>query len=353
MPRAPRLLALTVPLLTVPSLLCLAVFAVPGAAAAPATERLCTPPDELGELSGLASDGERWYATNDGGDRIEVLVLDRTCAVVDRISANVDPYDVEDLAITDDGTLWVADAGDNDLDRQTVAVHKVTRDGKATLYRLTYPDGPRDSEAILVGPDGVPFLVSKEPLGPARVYRPEGEMTSPGPSPLEEVASVQLGPTDTPGGPIGRTGSSLVTGGAMSPDGSVLALRTYTDAYLFKADRGKVASALRGKPVRIPLPNEPQGEAVALEPDGTLLSGSEGGGPLTAIRGAAAELEAPAQRAVDPPGDIQPAADSDTDDTEGLGIIEGAVLAIVLAAALMGLFSVLRRLRSRRRSRRR
>jgi hypothetical protein len=48
-------------------------------------------------------------------------------------------------------------------------------------------------------------------------------------------------------------------------------------------------AALSGTQVRVPLPNEKQGEAIAFEPDGTLLSGSEGAGqPIRMVPGAAA-----------------------------------------------------------------
>ena len=43
--------------------------------------------------------------------------------------------------------------------------------------------------------------------------------------------------------------------------------RTYTDAHLFAAPDGDVVAALGGTPVTVPLPGEPQGEAVALTGD--------------------------------------------------------------------------------------
>ena len=58
------------------------------------------------------------------------------------------------------------------------------------------------------------------------------------------------------------------------------------------------------RPVRVPLPDEPQGEALAFTPDGTLLSGSEsrGGatGQIRAVPGAARLAVAPAPSAADP-----------------------------------------------------
>jgi hypothetical protein len=70
----------------------------------------------------------------------------------------------------------------------------------------------------------------------------------------------------------------MVTGGAVSPDGTRIVLRTYTDAYLWRAEDGDVAGALAtGRPVRLPLPPTAQGEAVTFTPDGrSLLTSTEG-----------------------------------------------------------------------------
>jgi hypothetical protein len=262
----------------VPAFACLLIgMATPAVGGAqPEAHDLCAPADpELTELSGLATDGRRWFAVSDGGTSLRVLVLNPAdCAMLDTIIADIDPYDIEDLALARDGALWLADTGDNDLDRRTVALDRLTSDGRAGRYRLTYPDGPHDVEALLLDHADVPYLVTKE-LGAARVYRPTAGLAEPGPTPLVLVATVRIESTSTPGGPAGSVGSVLVTGGAVSADGQVVALRTYTDAYLFSAPGGDIAAALMTVPVRIPLPGEPQGEALALAPDGTLLSGSE------------------------------------------------------------------------------
>ena len=270
--------------------------AVPAVAGQPAGQELCTPTDpRLDELSGLATDGKRWFAVGDSAPRLEVMVLDpQTCGVADVVTADIDPYDidpydVEDLALAADGALWLADTGDNYRIRRNVALHRLDTDGDVTTFQLIYPDGPHDVEALLLDSAGVPYLVTKDIFGAAGVYRPAGGLAVPGPTPLQRVASLRLGPTDTPGGPLGL-GSSLVTGAGVSPDGTVLALRTYTDAYLYAAPDQDIVAALRRPPIRIPLPGEPQGEAVALAADGTLLSGSEGGAPIRALRRATALL---------------------------------------------------------------
>ena len=74
-----------------------------------------------------------------GGDRLRVFELDRSCRVVRVVQAGIDPYDVEDLARAADGTLWLADTGDNGLNRSTVALERIRPGGAATLFRLSYP----------------------------------------------------------------------------------------------------------------------------------------------------------------------------------------------------------------------
>jgi hypothetical protein len=269
---------------------------VPAAPVAPVSRCVVDDP-RLVELSGLAVvDGGVW-AMADGGRRVELHRLDPdTCAVVESRTAAVDPYDAEDLAAGPDGTLWVGDTGDNERRRATVAVIVVPPRGTPQLHRLTYPDGPHDAEALLVDARGVPTVVTKE-VGAARIYRPEAALRTAGPTPLVHVGDLVLPSSDTVGGPIGGLGSRTVTGGALSADGRVVALRTYTDAWLFAVpDDGGIVAALRGTPVRVPLPDEPQGEAVAFTADGALLSGSEarGGvnGRLRAVPGATALVAA-------------------------------------------------------------
>ncbi len=242
------------------------------------------------ELSGITADGDSWYVVEDGGGSLRVHVLDpRDCSVRALRSARTNPYDVEDMALADNGDVWLSDTGDNDLDRKTVALHRMTSESEAELYRLTYPDGPHDAEALLLGPTGVPYIITKDPLGAAGIYRPATELVAGRTAPLEQVGSLRIRSTDTPGGPLpSGFGSVTVTGAAMSADETVVAVRTYTDAYLYPAPAGDVLAALKREPLRIPLPNEPQGEAIALTPDGTLLSASEDQRSIRAVPGAVA-----------------------------------------------------------------
>ncbi|MFD4180753.1 hypothetical protein [Rhodococcus sp. NPDC058514] len=255
-------------------------------------ENLCTPTDSaLAELSGLAVTDDGIYAAADSGTDDAVLVLDDRCRVTGTLPLPVDPFDVEDLAQAD-VRLWLSDTGDNAGARTTVALTDMdTGTGAGTLRRLTYPDGAHDAEAILLGSDGVPVLVTKELFGASGIYRPAGalraeQLPSPGPTALERVGQIGFEPTETPGGPVPFAGGVMITGGAVSEDGTVVALRTYTDIYLYPAPHGDVVAALTGaQPIRVPMPDQPQGEAIAFTPAGDLLSASEAnGGPLPPIR---------------------------------------------------------------------
>ena len=273
---------------------------IPPVPASAADGVLCTIRDpRIGESSGLAVSASWLWTVNDGGRRLQVFKLDRTCRVRDTVEADIDPYDVEDLARAADGTLWLADIGDNGLDRSTVALERIRPDGTATLFRLTYPDGPHDAEALLLTPSGQLYIATKEPLT-SNVYTPSRPLSASAPTPLRRVASVSLLPTGTAGGPVGTAGQVVVTGGAVSPDGRLVVLRTYTDAYVWSAPDGDVAAALAsGDRRRIALPATDQGEAVAVSADGTaLLTSTEGvPGPVHQISLGAAVAEPPASRA--------------------------------------------------------
>ena len=322
------------------------------ASAAPAAspvETLCTVKDSrIDELSGLVSDGEHLYAMNDGGTKIQVFVLGRDCKVQKVITDRTDPFDPEDLARTADGTLWLSDTGDNNKGRLTVALEELSPQGKVTMHRLTYPDGQHDTEALIMDKSGTPYLITKDILGEAKVYRPSGPLASPGPTNLEKVGSLKIEATDTQGGPVGSIGSVLVTGGASTADGSVVALRTYTDAYLYAVTDGDLLAALQRTPVRIPLPGEKQGEAIAFDPDGTLLSGSEGvGQPLHLVRGAAALAAQSASASPDGKSSTSTSGSSGSGDGAGLPVLPAA--GITLAVVGLGWFGFSRlRKRSRR-----
>ena len=313
--------------------------AAPVAAEAPATTRCQIADPRLAELSGLVAVGDQVLAVNDGGDQVAVHLLDAACQVVDEHTAAVDPYDPEDMALGPDGAVWLADTGDNNVNRPTVALLALRPDGTTGVFRLSYPDGPHDAEALLLAPDGTPYIVTKEVLGASKVYRPASALVDGGTVALVEAAAVNLTLTGTPGGPVGRAGQLLVTGGAVSADGARLALRTYTDAYVWPLAGSDIPGALAAAPVRIPLPESPQGEAISFTADSQQLVVASEGVPsdLTVIPLPTAVTAAAAPPAL---GDVP----SLTDLTRsGLSPITSGIIAALVATVVVWIVGLVRR----------
>jgi hypothetical protein len=228
----------------------------------------------LDELSGLAVAGGGYVAINDGSDdrsRRRIFYLSSTCAVRRTVSYPSRPRDTEDLAVAPDGTLWVADIGDNDKGRDTVALWKLPPGAaKPVLYRLSYPDRPHDAEALLLNGDGTPVIVTKDPFT-AGLYMPARTPRAGVTTPLRRAGSFRIPQTST-GNPYGVRGRLVVTGGATAPDGSKVALRSYADAFEFPVTGGDVIAAVTTGEARVTaLPDEPQGESIAYTADGGWL----------------------------------------------------------------------------------
>lgn len=246
----------------------------------------CTIADpRLEEISGLAVSGSSFLVINDGNDSDEVLsiyVLGPDCEVRRIITdTGFDPLDPEDLLVTADGAIWVADFGDNDKQRPTIAVNVIApRSSTGIRYRMTFPDGPHDAEALLVQPDGTAVVITKEISGVSGVYTSVMPLFGPASTvALRKAGTVTIRTTDTQGGPdIGTFATVLVTGAAMSTDRRHVVLRTYTDAYEWDVTDGDLVSALvNDVPRRTPLPGEQQGESISYTTDGNqFVTVSEG-----------------------------------------------------------------------------
>jgi hypothetical protein len=309
------------------------------AAAAPAVQCQITDA-RLAEISGLVAVGDRLLALNDGGDQLAVHLLDAGCQVIDVHTSGVDPYDPEDMAVAADGTVWLADTGDNNAIRTTVALLALRPNGSTGVYRLTYPDGPHDAEALLLAPDGTPYLVTKEVLGASSVYRPASPLVDGGTVATDKVASVNLTFTGTQGGPVGQAGQLLVTGGAVAADGSRIALRTYTDAYVWPLTGSDVVGALAAVPVRVALPDSPQGEAVSFTADNRdLMVASEGlPSDVTVVPVPAGPVGASAV-----PGSNGPVPSLTDLTSSGLSPITTALIAAAVATVVVWVGAKLRR----------
>ncbi len=284
--------------------------AVPG-------ETVCTINDpRLVELSGIVALPDGGYVVeNDSNEQaaaMRVFFLDSKCKLSRQLTYPTAARDPEDLAVASDGTVWVADTGDNFTNppkdrRETIALWKVPPGGGAPIvHRLTYPDGAHDAEALLFGPGDVPIIVTKDPSGTAQLYQPTEALapnTRQGVQ-LKNVGSWKPRRTGTANF-LGPAGQVLVTGAAQSPDRKRFVLRTYSDAYEWDAPDGDIVKAIKGEPRITPLPNESQGEGITYSPDGkSFLTCADQTGPSKILRyqpasgaPAAAATKAPAKKA--------------------------------------------------------
>jgi len=188
--------------------------------------------------------------------------------------------------------LYIADTGDNAMARKSVVIYAMTEPGPpdrqggpvrsapAAALRLKYVGGPDDVEAIYVSPrDSALYLVSKGRRGVIQLYRVPrnaGVDTVVTASPLQRL----------PIPPLARLGR-LVTGAAIRPDGRLVAIRTYSEIYLFvPGEGGRLMPS--GRPLCTITGLEVQGEAIDFLDDSTFVLTSEadrrGRGSIHSVR---------------------------------------------------------------------
>jgi hypothetical protein len=202
------------------------------------------------------------YTTNDSGDAATVYVLDsRTGEVVGRTTLlGVDAVDIEALAGGSDGSLVVADIGDNDHVRDQVALYRIPQPGTGEhsvapdAVSMTYEGGPRDAEGALYDADsGRVMIVSKEYVA-AHVYASPPHVFARNAAVLHPVAGA-------PG---------IVTDATFLPDGDVVAIRTYLEVTYYSFPRWDELATKA-------LPLQKQGESLAAPAGGNVVwVGSEG-----------------------------------------------------------------------------
>lgn len=306
--------------------LVLAVWCIPAAAVAADSEEVSEIGDSrIKESSGLTVSSEHKdlaYTINDAGnDPIVYGIKISTGDVVGTTRvAGGKIKDTESIAIDGDGTMWLADLGDNDEERDDVALYSFAEPGPgdhsvtAKRYPVSYEDGPVDIEAFLVHPKtGAKFLASKE-------KKKSGTLFS-----LPETLSESSSNVATD---LGKAAPEDVSDGTFNLDGSQALLRTRKSVHLFDP-----ASWQENGTVEVP--EVEQGESIAMEPGGTsFLIGSEGkNSPLIRV----AYGPDAAEVTPTPTPDEEPSAAPESDDgvtVPGWLVVVGSVAAVGALAAV-------------------
>ncbi len=217
---------------------------------------------EVVESSGLVARGGLHSTINDSGDtgRVFTVALDGAEAGdtvgVTRFAES--PVDMEALAPAGPGEVWVGDIGDNGAARSSISVTRVPvgrgeRSGTYPTFELVYADGPRDAETLLSHPrTGRLYVVSKQIFGGVLYAAPRR---------LDPDRTNQLRPV--------ADAIPIATDGAFWPDGKHLVVRGYARAVVYAWPSMRAVGDLS-------LPDQDQGEGIAVSPDGRVLVSTEG-----------------------------------------------------------------------------
>ena len=228
---------------------------------------------EIDEASGLAAStlnpGVLW-THNDSGDTARVFALRTDGSLVAELpitgatatdweAMQVGPYEGAPA-------LYIGDIGDNLSARANITIFAIPEPSLspppaslavAKRMDVTYEDGPHNAETLLVDPlDGTVVVVTKVESGQSGIYVLDATKTK-----LEKKGALAFGAA-----PL--TGDPLAVDGSISPDGSLIAIRTYTSAFLWRRGPGmSIPAALATAPCPLHITAEPQGEAITIATD--------------------------------------------------------------------------------------
>jgi hypothetical protein len=242
---------------------------------------------DLKEASALAASSRYpgvYWTLNDSGNTPVVYALDEqgksrgTFKVED--ADNVDWEAIQVGPGKGGGTaLYIGDIGDNDEKRKEIQIYRVPEpevgpaggrapNGKtapAELFKLSYPDGAHDAEAMLVHPTtGEILIVTKEVPGRATVYRVPTPLDNRRTTKLEQVTKLDLA----------RAGvkTDVVDDATISPDARRVTIRTYGSGLEYDVPVGAQLASIWGQTPRLfKIQDPPQGEGISYRLDSSAL----------------------------------------------------------------------------------
>ena len=232
-------------------------------------------PGQIDEASGLADSrsqpGNLWVE-QDSGSPAELALLGYDGKIKGKITiTGATNRDWEEMTIGPGpqagvNYLYIGDIGDNNAQYPAYQIYRLPEPAsvQATVtgverINYRYPDGARDAEAMFVDPQTKDIYIISKREEKVHLYRLNY------PQNINEVTVAEaLGEL-----PIGGGLANYVTAAAVSPDGSEILVRTYSQLYYWKRSSGQsIADALqRGSSRQLVVRLEPQGEAVCFDKD--------------------------------------------------------------------------------------
>lgn len=205
-----------------------------------------------------------FWTHNDGGKSETLFAISREGKTLGQFKvagANFDDW--EDIAMDNDGHLYLADTGDNESKRKKVSIFKVAEPDPSSAtpsvrvsqkWELRWPNGAVDSEALFIY-QNTGYLVTKVKNDRrAEVYR--FQLATADPQILEFVARLNI---DSP-----------VTGADISHNGAAVALVAGTGAFVYRVD-GDISKLAQARPFHTRFKHDSM-EACTFVADGLLTT---------------------------------------------------------------------------------
>ncbi len=237
---------------------------------------------KLNESSGVAPSQEypgEYLTHNDSGDTARFFRVNKEGEITAEFKLKgVQARDWEEMGSATIGVknmVYIGDIGDNPSKNESVKIYRFEEprgsSGEISVFdtfTVTYPGGARNAEAMLIDPKTGDIWVVQKSSGPGGIYRLRNPKRS-GKYKFEYMGKIEF--------PDGLAPMRVITGGAVSPSGSHVVLRTYAFAYEFPIPGREMKSWLTTKATRIQTPLEMQGEAICYSADGrSIITTSEG-----------------------------------------------------------------------------
>jgi len=226
---------------------------------------------EIDEASGLVASQIHpflLYTHNDSGGDPEVYMIDTLGKYNGKIRLEgVQNEDWEDIAVgpgavAGSSYLYVGDIGDNNAKRDEILVYRFPEPKqlqeeisiKPEKIILTYPDGPRDAETLMVDPWNGDLLVLSKRDTSNTLYRATADQLDSKEAVLEKLIKLPV---------------TMAVGGDISADGKQILIKNYWAVYYWEREQGEsLAEVFARPPVQLPYKPEPQGEAIGFSASG-------------------------------------------------------------------------------------